>query len=86
MPLPSFSPPPPTPTAVPLCGAPSNPWGYNFCGGPLINPAPSNFCSYFSCVRSFMSNAGDVVECLDGKYSHRGECFFNRGEWRSLRA
>jgi hypothetical protein len=88
IPVSNFPPPPPrpTPTPVQLCGAPPNPWGYNFCGGPLIQAPPGNFCSYFACVPAFRFGAGDVVECVDGKYSHRGECFFNRGELRSLHA
>lgn len=54
---------------VKLCGAPSNPWGYNLCGGSLLyNPAPA-FCSYFTCTRMWDQASGYVVECQDGGYS-----------------
>ena len=49
------APTPPTPTLIPtaaptavpvnLCGAPPNPWGYNFCGGGLIYSPDPSFCS-----------------------------------------
>src|SRR5260370_2026009 len=53
--LPATTPRPPPPTSPPAadtCGAPANPWGYNFCGrGALIYSPPADFCSYFSpCV------------------------------------
>jgi hypothetical protein len=74
------------------CGAPSNPWGYNFCdyyAGNTINNPPSNFCSYFSCIASFWSfTNGYVAECNDTKYSHSGgvsgACSSHGGEWRPL--
>ncbi len=74
------------------CGAPSNPWGYNFCdyyGGNTISNPPSNFCSYFSCIASFWSfTNGYVAECNDTKYSHSGgvsgACSSHGGEWRPL--
>src|SRR5712691_4389733 len=49
--LPSSS-PSPTPSTAPaanLCGAPHNPWNYNFCDGNLIASPSSDFCSYFNC-------------------------------------
>jgi hypothetical protein len=76
--------PTPKPTARPTakptnppantCGAPSNPWGYNFCGGSLIYSPPSTFCDYFTtCIPSFWeSTKGYVEECSDGTYSHSG--------------
>jgi hypothetical protein len=74
------------------CGAPSNPWGYNFCdyySGNTINNPPSNFCSYFACIASFWSfTNGYVAECNDTKYSHSGgvsgACSSHGGEWRPL--
>ena len=70
-PSPKPSPKPPAPKN--LCGAPSNPWGYNFCGGSLIKSPKSTFCSYFPCVTSFwQSTSGYVVQCVDGKFSHSG--------------
>jgi hypothetical protein len=82
-------PPPPPPPAPTTCGAPANPWGYNFCGGNLIYSPPSNFCSYFNCIASFWkSTLGYVDECNDGTYSHsggrQGACSYHNGEMRPL--
>ena len=84
--LPAPPPPPPPPST---CGAPSNPWGYNFCGGSLIYSPPSNFCTYFNCIPSFWkSTNGYVDECVDGAYSHSGgrsgACSYHGGEMRPL--
>jgi hypothetical protein len=83
--------PAPPPTAPPqnLCGAPANPWGYNFCGGSEIYSPPSNFCDYFNCIASFWSStAGYVDQCVDGTYSHsggrQGACSHHGGEARAL--
>jgi hypothetical protein len=74
------------------CGAPANPWGYNFCdyysGNTITNP-PTNFCNYFSCIASFWTQTnGYVVECNDTKYSHSGgvsgACSSHGGVWRAL--
>jgi hypothetical protein len=82
------------PTAVPTkapdtCGAPSNPFGYNFCGGSLIDSPPSSFCDYFNCIPSFWeSTKGYVDQCNDGTYSHSGgrsgACSDHGGERRPL--
>lgn len=83
-------PPPPPPPPVPnTCGAPANPWGYNFCGGKLIYSPPSNFCAYFNCIPSFWkSTNGYVDQCKDGTYSHsggvQGACSYHGGELRPL--
>ena len=71
------------------CGAPANPWGYNFCRGRLITRPPSTFCRYFHCITSFWrSTLGYVDQCRDGTYSHsggrRGACSYHRGELRPL--
>jgi hypothetical protein len=69
------SPSPSPGVAASLCGAPSNPWGYNFCSrGGLIYRPPSNFCSYFTpCVSTFWTApSGYVVQCVDRKWSHSG--------------
>ena len=95
---PSPSPQAPAPAAAPAapppadtCGAPSNPWGYNFCGrGSLISSPPANFCGYFSpCVSTFWTaTKGYVVQCGSGKWSHSGgvsgACSSNGGVARSL--
>lgn len=87
----SAAPPPPPPPPPSTCGAPPNPWGYNFCGGSLIYSPPSNFCSYFNCIASFWkSTLGYVDECNDGTYSHsggrQGACSYHGGEMRPLYA
>jgi hypothetical protein len=83
--------PTPKPTPVPpqLCGAPDNPWNYNFCGGAKITSPPTNFCDYFTCIQSFWASTnGNVEECRDGEYSHsggrKGACSKNGGSWRPL--
>jgi hypothetical protein len=77
--------------AADTCGAPANPWGYNFClgGGNVITAPPSNFCSYFPCIPSFwIYTNGYVEECQDGMYSHSGgqpgSCSYHGGNWRAL--
>jgi hypothetical protein len=82
---------PAPPPAQNLCGAPQNPWGYNFCGGALIYSPPGNFCLYFNCIPSFWkSTNGYVDECRDGTYSHsggrQGACSYHGGEMRPLYA
>ncbi|HEV7677504.1 MAG TPA: hypothetical protein VGQ42_02930 [Candidatus Dormibacteraeota bacterium] len=85
-------PPPPPPPATPvqqLCGAPSNPWGYNFCGGTTIASPPANFCGYFNCIPSFWKQTnGYVAQCNDGLFSHSGgrsgACSSHGGEQRPL--
>jgi hypothetical protein len=71
--VPTKAPPPPPPVAN-TCGAPSNPWGYNFCGtGSYINSPPATFCNYFTCIPSFWkSTNGYVEECADNTFSHSG--------------
>ena len=76
-PVPTVAPvvpdPAPAPPAANTCGAPSNPWGYTFCGGNYINTPSANFCGYFSCIASFWkSTNGYVVQCVDGMFSHSG--------------
>ncbi len=81
--------PPPPPPAANTCGAPSNPWGYNFCGGNFIYSPQADFCGYFSCIPSFWkSTNGYVEECVDGMYSHsggrQGSCSYHGGNLRPL--
>ena len=96
-PTPSPSPAPPSQTSPPpvafnFCGAPSNPWDYNFCstniGKYIYNPG-TDICSYFNCIASFwQSTNGYVDECNDGTYSHSGgrsgACSHHGGEMRPL--
>ena len=89
-PVPAAAPPStPAPAASSSCGAPANPWGYNYCGGNRIYSPPSNLCSYFSCIPSFWNQTnGYVVQCRDGLLSHsggvRGSCSSHQGESRPL--
>lgn len=80
--------PPPAPTTRDLCGAPSNPWGYNLCGGATISNPPGSFCTYFSCIANFWKGRGYVIECADGMYSKsggiRGSCSYHGGDLRTL--
>lgn len=104
-PTPAPTPPPstpkPIPTAVPtaaptaapanLCGAPQNPWGYNFCGGGFLYSPDPSFCNYFNCIPSFwQSTNGYVDQCNDGTFSHSGgrsgACSYHGGENRPLYA
>ena len=78
------------PPAPATCGAPANPWGYNFCGGgKYIYGPPSTFCTYFSCIPSFWkSTNGYVEQCADGMYSHSGgrsgSCSYHGGNNQPL--
>jgi hypothetical protein len=79
------------PPAFNYCGAPVNPWHYNFCGGNVINSPPTSFCGYFNCIPSFWkSTNGYVEECTDGRYSHSGgvsgSCSSHGGNFRPLLA
>ncbi len=85
-----------TPRTVPpaappnTCGAPANPFGYDFCPpASVIYSPPSSFCGYFNCIPSFWdSTKGYVEECHDGTYSHSGgrpgACSYHGGELRPL--
>jgi hypothetical protein len=76
---------------VNLCGAPANPWNYNFCGGGYIYAVPASFCDYFTCIPSFWeSTNGYAEQCVDGDFSHSGgrsgACSYHGGERRPLYA
>jgi hypothetical protein len=55
-----------------LCGAPPNPYGYNFCGGALIYSPASDICSYLTCAANFWKGDGYVVQCQDDTFSKTG--------------
>lgn len=87
----SLPPAPAPPPAADTCGAPSNPWGYNFCGrGGYITSPAADFCTYFApCVSTFWTaTRGYVVQCVSGKWSHSGgvsgSCSSNGGVSRIL--
>lgn len=55
------------------CGAPYNPYGYNFCNvGSYITTPAAGTCKYFSCIENFGNGRGYMVECNDGTYSMSG--------------
>jgi hypothetical protein len=70
---PRSSSPASTARPVSLCGAPPNPYGYNFCGrgGPIYDPAAA-VCSYFNCIAGFWSGNGYLEECRDHSYALTG--------------
>ena len=77
---------PPKPST---CGAPSNPYGYNFCGkGSYVTSPPAEICTYFNCINNFPNGRGYMVECNDGEYSMsggiRGACSYHGGEDRPV--
>ena len=87
----SPSPPHAIPSSQNRCGAPPNPWGYNFCKGSHFHNAPSDFCSYFICSSTFWTKPdGYVEECVDGQFSHSGAqgrgCEGHLGSGRALLA
>lgn len=69
------------PTSAPpshkLCGAPRNPFGYNFCGSQpghdaaLYSP-DHRICRYFACAPGFFHQHGYVIECQDGMFTQTG--------------
>ncbi|HZM77840.1 MAG TPA: hypothetical protein VFC19_19145 [Candidatus Limnocylindrales bacterium] len=86
--------PPPAPTTtkpkpINLCGAPQNPWNYNFCsGGTKIDDPPDDFCSYFDCIDNFWNGRGYVIQCDDNMFSKsggiQGSCSRHGGNKRPL--
>ena len=77
------------PAPISLCGAPSNPYGYNFCNrGSLIYSYAPDVCSYFSCIASFANGTGFMTSCQDGTYSmsggNRGACSRHGGEAQAV--
>jgi hypothetical protein len=84
--------PPPPPPLANTCGAPSNPWGFNFCGtGSYIYSPPTTFCNYFACISSFWkSTNGYVEQCADNTFSHSGgrsgSCSYHGGNQQPLYA
>jgi hypothetical protein len=79
----------PKPVARSTCGAPANPWGYNFCGrGSHIFSPAADVCAYFNCIASFDNGTGYMVQCNDGMYSmsgsRRGACSYHSGEGRAV--
>ncbi|WP_240944060.1 hypothetical protein [Micromonospora thermarum] len=78
------------PTEIDRCGAPPNPYGYNYCGGALIHQPAADVCSYFPCMADFLSGSGHLVTCRDGLIGLVGgqpdECADHRGIRRTVYA
>ncbi|MGC1212142.1 MAG: hypothetical protein WA890_12855, partial [Micromonospora sp.] len=62
----------PSPSPGDLCGAPQNPYGYNYCGGSYIYSPATDVCDYFDCVAEFWDGRGYMVQCNDGLHSMTG--------------
>ncbi len=78
------------PAAPNLCGAPSNPYGYTFCGGSRITKPAAAICDYLECIANFWNGNGYVVECKDFTFSKsggiQGVCSHHSGYLRDLYA
>ncbi|MEU2613007.1 hypothetical protein ABZ570_15715 [Micromonospora sp. NPDC007271] len=62
----------PQPAVDRRCGAPANPFGYDFCGGQRIRKPARGVCDWFDCVPGFWSGRGWLVQCRDGAVSLAG--------------
>jgi hypothetical protein len=80
--------PKPTKKPVDFCGAPANPFGYNFCGGSLITSPDADTCSYFSCIPAFWDGKGYMEQCTDDMVSmsggRSGSCSHHGGNRRPV--
>lgn len=83
-------PPPlaPTPRGD-FCGAPQNPYGYNYCGrGATVTNPPGDVCTYFICIANFPNGRGYMEECRDSTVSKsggiRGSCSQHGGDQRAI--
>jgi hypothetical protein len=79
----------PKPRTVSFCGAPSNPYGYNYCGrGSRIYDPKPDVCAYFDCIDNFWNGVGYMIECNDGMVSmsggRRGSCSHHGGNKRTV--
>ncbi|MGY3516346.1 hypothetical protein GA0070558_10153 [Micromonospora haikouensis] len=71
----SAAPPPAGPPAAKrdgLCGAPANPFGYDYCGGSRIRRPDVRVCDYFDCGQDFWAGTGYLVQCRDGALTLTG--------------
>jgi hypothetical protein len=79
----------PKPKPVSLCGAPANPYDYNYCGrGSKIYAPKPDICDYFKCIDNFGNGTGYMIECSDGMVSmsggRRGSCSHHGGNKQSV--
>ncbi|WFE38614.1 hypothetical protein [Micromonospora sp. WMMD998] len=76
------------PVAERRCGAPPNPFGYDYCGGDRIRKPAAGVCDWFECVPGFWSGRGWLVQCRDGTISRTGgqpdACADHRGMRRTV--
>ena len=66
-PGPTGSPGMPSPIPADRCGAPENPYGYNYCGGVLVREPAPDVCRWFTCVEGFWAGRGYLTVCEDGR-------------------
>jgi hypothetical protein len=76
---------PASPLGDGLCGAPKNPWGYDFCGGSRIRQPDPGICNVFDCGQDFWAGRGYLVQCRDGSISLTGGRSQACAEHRGLR-
>ncbi|MFI0791469.1 hypothetical protein ACH4OY_02010 [Micromonospora rubida] len=62
----------PNPERDGRCGAPVNPFGYDYCGGSSIRKPDIRVCDYFDCGQDFWAGRGYLVQCRDGAFSLTG--------------
>ncbi|MFI1192342.1 hypothetical protein ACH4T9_03575 [Micromonospora sp. NPDC020750] len=55
-----------------LCGAPANPFGYDYCGGSRVRRPDVRVCDFFDCGQDFWAGRGYLVQCRDGAVSLTG--------------
>jgi hypothetical protein len=87
--VPPIQPPAPPAQQPNLCGAPSNPYGYNYCGrGANVSNPPGDVCTYFMCIANFSNGRGYMEECRDGTVSKsggiQGSCSKHGGDQRAI--
>ncbi|WP_446212860.1 hypothetical protein [Micromonospora sp. IBSANI012] len=87
-PKPRRSPAAPAPSAERRCGAPTNPMGYDFCGGERVRRPDHRICDFFDCAQDFWAGRGYLVQCRDGAVSltggRRDACAGHRGVRRTV--
>ncbi|KXK62196.1 hypothetical protein AWW66_09750 [Micromonospora rosaria] len=71
-----------------FCGAPRNPFGYDYCGGERVHHPDEAICAWFSCGQDFWLGEGYLVQCRDGSVSLSGgqpdACARHRGVRRTV--
>ncbi|MEV0726374.1 hypothetical protein AB0I37_26780 [Micromonospora purpureochromogenes] len=87
-PKPRRAPAAPSPSGERRCGAPTNPMGYDFCGGKRVRRPDHRICDFFDCAQNFWAGRGYLVQCKDGAVSltggRRDACAGHRGVRRTV--